>query len=123
MAVLHDHSIASLDDSQQPTGTIHWTQSGGLIPVPVSHVEMKKLHHELRLVINGPDGADVSACVNQAAFAGLLAGLVAAYVTGGAGIPAAEAAAITTLTNCLGNTFLPRPGNLWVTVGLSAGAA
>jgi hypothetical protein len=105
MSVLYDHSIASFDDSIQPTGTIHWTQGGGLIPVPVPHVEMKKLHHELHLVINGPSGSDVSACINQAAFTGLLAGLVAAYVSGGAGIPAAETAAIATLTNCLGNTF------------------
>ncbi len=105
MVVLYDQVVASFDDSIQPTGTIHWGTSGGLVPVPVPHVEMKKLHHELHLVINGPSGADVTNCIRSAAFVGLLAGVVAAYATAGAGIAAAEAVAITSLTACLGGQF------------------
>ena len=117
MTVLYDHVIASYDDSQQPTGTIHWIQSGGFISVPVPHVEMKKLAHELRLVIEGPDGTDVIGCVQQAAFVGLLAGVVAGYLTGGAGIAAGEEAAVEMLTACLGSKCTARFDNdsHWVT--------
>ena len=69
---------------------------------------MKKLHHELHLVIDGPVGADVNACVQNAAFVGMLAGLVAAYITGGAALPAAEEAAIAVLIGCLGDKFSAR---------------
>jgi hypothetical protein len=105
MAVLYDNVVASYDDSVQPTGTIHWGQTGGLIPLPVPHVEMKKLHHELHLIISGPDGSDVSGCVRGAAFVGLLAGLITAYTTGGLALPAAEQAAIAALLACLGDKF------------------
>ena len=117
MARLYDHVIATYDDSIQPTGTIHWGKSGGLIPVPIPHVEMKKLHHELHLVIDGPDGADVSGCVQTAAFVGLLAGLLAAYATGGAGLAAAESAATEVLVGCLGSKFQARFDNQshWIT--------
>ena len=105
MAVLYDHRVASFDDSIQPTGTIHWGKSGGLIPVPIPHVEMKKLHHELHLVINGPNGADVSNCVQNAAVVGLLTAVVVAYATGGAATAAAEAAFTGALEGCLGAHF------------------
>jgi hypothetical protein len=103
--LLYDHVIATFDDSIQPTGTIHWGKSGGLIPVPIPHVEMKKLHHELHLVIYGPNGADVSHCLQSAAVIGLIAGVVAAYTTGGAALPAAEAAFVAALEGCLGANF------------------
>lgn len=117
MVTLYNNVIASYDDSQQPTGTIHWTTSGGLIPVPVPHVEMKKLRHELRLIIEGPEGTDVSNCVQQAAFVGLLAGIVAAYLAGGVGVAAGEEAAITVLTACLGSKCNVRFDNSseWIT--------
>ena len=102
MARLYDQVVATYDDSFQPTGTIHWGNSGGLIPVPIPHVEMKKLHHELHLVIDGPDGSDVSGCIQSAAFVGLIAGVVAGYATGGAALPAAEDAAVAALLGCLG---------------------
>lgn len=111
MAVLYDHVIAPFDDSIQPTGTIHWTKSGGFIPVPIPHAEMKKLAHELHLIIEGPDGSDVGGCVQSAAFVGLLAGLVATCLTGGAALPAAEAAAVTMLLACLGDKFSARFDN------------
>jgi len=101
MTLLYDSIVARFDDSIQPTGTIHW--SGGFPPVP--HVEMKKLSHELHLVIEGPDGSDVTRCVTNAAIMGGLAAVVAAYCTGGAALPAAEAAFTSVLAQCLGDSF------------------
>lgn len=46
---------------------------------------MKKLHHDLYLEISGPSGTDVSNCVNQAAMAALIAGIVAGAATSGSG--------------------------------------
>jgi hypothetical protein len=117
MPVLYDHVIARFDDSIQPTGTIHWGQSGGLIKVPIPHVEMKKLAHELHLVISGPDGGDVTHCVQSGAVVGLIAAVVTAYVSGGAAIGAAEEAFKDALLLCLGANFSVRFDNQshWVT--------
>ena len=99
MALLYDHDLASYDDSHQPTGGVK-----GFPP----HFEFKKLHHILRLVVEGPDNTQqaVNDAVNRALQDGLIAALVAAFVSGGAAaIPAAEAAVVTSLNNSLGNLY------------------
>jgi hypothetical protein len=101
--VIHRQTIASFDDSIQPTGRTKWD--------PWPHLEMKKLHHELELVVEGPDEAQIISCIKKAAAAGLIAAIVAAFVTGGAALPAAISAFLTELERCLGNKFSARVDN------------
>jgi hypothetical protein len=103
MKVLYDHVIASYDDGIQPTGNVHWGEKDESIPIP--HIEMKKLHHELHLVINGPAGADVAPCFKNPAVVGLLGGIGEEIVKGGAGLFSEENAVIVALVNCLGDRF------------------
>jgi hypothetical protein len=103
MAVLLDHQIAAFDSGIRPTGAVHVKLSGGLIPVPVPHIEMTKTHHELHLIIEGPEGSDVTRCLQDATFAPLLPAIVTAYIAFGAGLSAAEDAALAPLRACLGN--------------------
>jgi hypothetical protein len=101
---LYRRDLAQFDDSIQPTGTIHWS---GITP----HVEMKKLHHTLTLVIEGPDQNDMDRCFHQAATAAVIAAIVAAYATGGLGLSAAVDAFIGALTACLGANYSVRVDN------------
>lgn len=103
MAILVNDVIGSYDDSFQPTGNTKFD--------PWPHAEMKKLHHELHLVIEGPDEGAAAArnCLNQAASLGLIAAIGAAFL--GIGLGATDAAwkaASAVLTNCLGSTFSAR---------------
>jgi hypothetical protein len=90
MATLYDQVIASYDDSFGIEN----------IDNPL-HPKMHKLHHDLRMVIAGPDGKGVQNCLGQAAIVGAIAAVIAAY-TGGAAAAAAEEAAKDTLLGCLG---------------------
>ena len=99
MGTVYDQSIASFDDSFQPTG-VEWD---GIVP----HMKMKKLHHDLHLVIDGPDGADIKKCLVGAAEAGMVA-VVSAYITGGTAIVAAEGIFLGVLGGCLGADFSAR---------------
>jgi hypothetical protein len=66
---------------------------------------VKKLHHDQHLVIDGPDGAAVGHCLQDATVAAGLAAVVAAFVTAGAALPAAEQAFQNVLLACLGGGF------------------
>ncbi|TAX99802.1 hypothetical protein ELH75_01200 [Rhizobium leguminosarum] len=103
-AVLYRRDLATYDDSIQPTGTIHWD---GFTP----HVEMKKLHHVLYVVIEGPDQTQIDNCFRQAATAAIIAAIIAAYATGGLALGAAVNAFVTALTACLGASYNVRTEN------------
>lgn len=100
-------NLASYDDSIQPTGTIHW-KNDGPFGTPAPHVEMKKLHHDLVLTVEGPDEDRIRDCIRKAAAAGLVAAIVAAVATGGGALHAAIAAALAALERCLGDGFSVR---------------
>jgi hypothetical protein len=102
--VVYRKDLASFDDSIQPTGTIHWH---GLTP----HIEMKKLHHTLTLVVEGPDMGTIDNCFHQAATAAIIAAIIAAYATGGLGLGAALDAFVSALTACLGSSHRARIEN------------
>ena len=70
-------------------------------------VTMKKYDEKLFLKIEGPDGAEVRACVERAMQRGLIASVVAGFVGGGlaAALVAFEAVAKPDLINCLGSSF------------------
>jgi len=99
--------IASYDDSIQPTGTIHW-HNDGPFGLPTPHVEMKKLHHDLVLSIDGPDADKIRDCLNRAIAAGVVAAIAAAIATGGLALQAAISAALAELQGCLGDGFSVR---------------
>lgn len=101
---IFNQTLASYDDSFQPTGTIHW--SGGFPPVP--HIEMKKLHHELVLTAEGPDDAKIRDCLAKATAAGLIAAIAAAFASGGLGLQAALSAFLSALLGCLGDAYTAR---------------
>ncbi len=103
MAQLVSDVIAQFEDSWQPTGNtrVHgWS----------IQIEMKKLVHKLILKVDGPDNtqAAVRSCITQAAGAGLIAAIAAVFATGGAALPAAEAAAIASISQCLGSAYQVR---------------
>jgi hypothetical protein len=98
--VVVSETIAVYDDSFQPIGFC-----GGF------HLKMKKLRHELILTVEGPDEAKIRSCLSQAVAAGLIAAIISAFVTGGAALPAAIAAATSTLEACLGRGFSIRFDN------------
>lgn len=93
-----NQEIASYDDSQQPVG---WCE----FPL---HPRMKKLHHKLTLVVEGPDENHIRKCIEQSIAAGLLAVIITAYATGGLALHAAVSAFLANLTQCLGNGFSAR---------------
>jgi hypothetical protein len=101
--VIVQQHLASYDDSIQPTGRTKFD--------PWPHFEMKKLHHDLVLIVSGPDEAKIRTCINQAIAAGLLAAIIAAISTFGAALPAAISAFIASLEGCLGNSFSVRIEN------------
>jgi hypothetical protein len=115
MAVLYDHVLAVFDTEAQPTGKVVIGYEGGqsgsvwpprppIPPHPVPHPEMKKHHHELHLIINGPDGSDVTHCVQTAVTAAQVTALVAA-VAAGAGWDAVKQSIEDSLQACLGQGF------------------
>lgn len=91
--------IAVYDDSFQPIGFC-----SGFPP----RVKMKKLRHRLVLTIEGPDEGKIRRCINEAIAAGLLAAIVAVFITGGAALSAAIAALKSYLVSCLGSSFTIR---------------
>ncbi|MDP2372451.1 hypothetical protein [Reyranella sp.] len=95
--VIVRRNLASYDDSIQPTGATRFD--------PWPHFEMKKLHHNLVLIVEGPDEAHILDCINKAIAAGLLAAIVAACATLGAALPAAISAFMKALGLCLGAGF------------------
>lgn len=98
--VIVRREIASYDDSFQPIGMCS-----------VISVRMKKLHHTLTLVVEGPDEGAINDCINRAATAGLIAAIIAALVTGGAALQAAVSAFLSALTDCLGASYSARIEN------------
>lgn len=89
--------LAQFDDSFQPIGMCSpWS------------VRMKKLHHTLTLIVEGPDEAQIRACIAQSIAAGMLAAIIAAYVTGGAALHAAVSAFLASLEACLGGSYTAR---------------
>lgn len=99
-----DEVVARYEDSHQPTGETRFD--------PFPHMKMKKLVHELHLIVDGPDQTKALNCVDQAKAAGLIAGLGAAFL--GAGLGATEVAwkaASTALAACLGGSFSARLDN------------
>lgn len=100
MAKLVDNVIASFDDSFQPTGRVKAD--------PWPHIEMKKLKHRLRLIIEGPDDGEAVArdCLSKAIAAGLIAAVATAFLGVGLGATtAAWEAAQKMLLGCLGSKF------------------
>jgi hypothetical protein len=71
-------------------------------------LHMKKLHHTLTLVVEGPDEAMIRRCVAEATGVGLIAAIVAVYATGGGALSAAISAFVAQLEGCLGNAFSVR---------------
>lgn len=92
--VIIREKIASYEDSWQPIGVCG----------PFS-VRMKKLLHELTLIVEGPDESKIRACIGDAMGVGLIAGLLSAFITGGAALASATTAFITHLKGCLGSEF------------------
>jgi hypothetical protein len=96
--VIVRQDIGSFDDSFQPTGRTKWP----------FHIEMKKLRHHYWVVVEGPDAARAEDCLKRAIGAGLIAGIAAALITGGAALSAAIAAFLAELEACLGNSYTVR---------------
>lgn len=96
-SVIYKREIASYDDSFQPIGFCGF-----------GSIKMKKLRHELTLTVEGPDEAKIRSCVEKSIAAGLIAAIIAAYVTGGAALPAAISAFIASIQSCLGDGFSVR---------------
>ncbi|MCZ8072977.1 MAG: hypothetical protein O9341_02485, partial [Paucibacter sp.] len=95
--VLYRQDIASYDDSFNPIGFCGF-----------GSIKMKKLHHTLTLTVDGPDEAKIRRCVEEAMAVGLVAAIVAAFVTGGGALSAAVSAFLTQLEGCLGDSFSVR---------------
>lgn len=96
--VIVREQIASYDDSFNPIGFC----SG------LGSIKMKKLRHTLTLVVEGPDEQRIRQCVAEAAGAGLIAAIIAAYATAGIALQAAVSAFLTSLRGCLGSSFTVR---------------
>ncbi|OLN27959.1 hypothetical protein DVDV_1819 [Desulfovibrio sp. DV] len=92
--VLWKREIASFDDSFNIIG-----HCGGL------SIKMKKLHHTLTVVVNGPDEAAIRRCFDEAMAAGVIAAIVAAFITGGAALSAAIGAFLSQFGACLGGGY------------------
>ena len=96
-SIIYKRGIASYDDSFQPIGFCGF-----------GSIKMKKLRHELTLTVEGPDEAKIRSCVEQAITAGLIAAIIAAYVTGGAALPAAISVFIASIESCLAGGYSVR---------------
>jgi len=109
MAVILDEKVARYEDSHQvhSVNIVDWKPK----------TTMKKLEHNLYVVIEGPDEAKAKDCFDQALKAGLIAGVAAAFI--GAGLGAAQiafGAAKASMLACLGDGFdvLLRDESHWV---------
>ena len=89
--------IAAFDDSFNITGSC-----GGF------SLKMKKLRHELFLIVEGPDERKIRRCVEEALGVGLIAAIIAVYATGGGALSAAMSALVAHVTQCLGDGFSVR---------------
>lgn len=101
MPVVFNDVIAVFDDSFQPTGNV---KNEGIS----LHVEMKKLRHELRLVVEGPEGAGdaLKVCLEDAALKSMIAAVAASFIgIGTSATTAAWSAASQALKVCLGDMF------------------
>lgn len=101
MPVVFNEVIAVFDDSFQPTGNV---KNEGIS----LHVEMKKLRHELRLVIEGPEdtGDALKECLENAALKSMIAVVAASFIgIGASATTAAWAIASQALKACLGDMF------------------
>lgn len=96
--VIYKQTIASYEDSWQPIGFCSGFGS----------IKMKKLKHDLVLTIEGPDGEKIKNCIERSIGIGLIAAIIAAYVTGGAALPAAISAFLASIESCLGEGFSVR---------------
>lgn len=95
--VIHD----GRDPFTPPHSKVDWVKSS--IPgIPAPRVQYQYMNSKVTLVVEGPSGDEIKKqfddCVKEAAVAGLLAGLVTAYLTSGTG---GMAASIVTFTNTL----------------------
>ena len=97
-SVIYKRDLAVYDDSFQPIGFCSGFGS----------IKMKKLRHELTLTVEGPDEAKIRSCVERSIGAGLVAAIIAVYLTGGAALSAAISAFIASLESCLGEGFSVR---------------
>lgn len=96
--IIFTQTVATYDDSFNAVGFC----SG------FGHIKMKKLRHELTLIVEGPSEDQIRNCVDQAVGVGLIAAIVAVYATGGGGLSAAASAFLSHLQNCLGSDFKVR---------------
>jgi hypothetical protein len=71
-------------------------------------IKMKKLSHDLTLIVEGPDEGKIRECIAQATGIGLIAAIIAVYATGGGALSAATAAFLSSIEGCLGNSFSVR---------------
>lgn len=95
--VIVRETVASFDDSFNPIGFC----SG-------FSIKMKKLSHTLTLVVEGPDEGRIRECIGQATGVGLVAAIVAVYMTGGGALGVAVSAFVSSLQGCLGDSFSAR---------------
>lgn len=86
--------LASYDDSFNIHSSCNWLS-----------IKMKKLRHELTLVIEGPDASEIHNCINSALGAGLVAAIIAVYATGGAALHSAIGAFVAQLQSCLSTHY------------------
>lgn len=93
--VIVREQLASYDDSFNPIGFCSGFGS----------IKMKKLHHTLTLVVEGPDDERIRQCIAESAGVGLVAAIIAAYATAGLALQAAVSAFLSHLEGCLGASF------------------
>lgn len=96
--VIVREQLASYDDSFNPIGFCSGFGS----------IKMKKLHHTLTLVVEGPDENRIRQCIAKAVGDGLIAAIIAAYATAGLALQAAVTAFLSSLKGCLDDKFSMR---------------
>lgn len=81
-------------------------ENAGIFGLPSPHCRTRALRHELRLVINGPNDANlrqaINGCVQQGAIVGAVAGVGGAVATGGVAVGAAVQTFINYVATCVG---------------------
>jgi len=98
MAEILNEKVARYEDS-------HQVHSVNIVDWKIK-TTMKKLDHNLFIVVEGPDAAKAKSCFDQAAKTGLIAAAGAAFV--GAGLGAAEVGftvAKASMRECMGDAF------------------
>jgi len=91
---IFNQTVAVYDDSFQPIGLCSGFGS----------IKMKKLRHEITLIIEGPDESKIRRCFEESVAAGLIAGIAAVFLTGGLALSAALAAFKSYLIQCLADS-------------------